>query len=310
MTDQSVNQAKGVFMTSVQTRAGRVAYRELGSGPTVLLLHANLHDGRDFDPIVDALARSYRTIAVDWPGHGDSDPVDAAQQPGASLFADVLEDVVDGLGVERAVLIGNSVGGFAAARLAINRPECVAGLILVNSGGFVRWNLLSRFSCRVLGTPALFRLAAPLLVRGYMKVKTDSDRAISARATATAKTAEGIRTGTALWRSFATPEHDLRDRAAELNAPTLIVWGKKDIAIPLRAGHATHAAIRGSRLEILDTGHVVFSSDPAGFLSLAEPFLQSVALRRSSPPDRGRRGGLHISAALATVASRRRRSIE
>jgi pimeloyl-ACP methyl ester carboxylesterase len=124
-------------VATIQTRAGRVAYRESGSGPTVLLLHATLHDRRDFDPIVEALARRYRTIAVDWPGHGNSDPVDASMEPGAPLFADVLEDVVDGLGLSRAALIGNSVGGFAAARLAITRPEFVAGLILVNAGGFV-----------------------------------------------------------------------------------------------------------------------------------------------------------------------------
>jgi pimeloyl-ACP methyl ester carboxylesterase len=267
-------------MTTIQTRAGRVAYRESGTGPTVLLLHATLHDRHDFDPIVETLARRYRTIAVDWPGHGASDPVDASIEPGAPLFADVLEDVVDGLGLSRAVLIGNSVGGFAAARLAINRPESVAGLILVNTGGFVPLNRLSRTFCRVLGTPAVFRRAVPLFVRGYMKARTDTDREISARAIATAKTAEGIRTGAALWRSFATPEHDLRGRAAELTVPTLIVWGKKDIAIPLSAGRATHDAIRGSRLEILDTGHVVFSSDPLGFLAAAEPFLESVALRR------------------------------
>jgi len=270
-------------MTTIQTRAGRVAYHELGSGPTVLLLHATLHDRHDFDPIVETLARRYRTIAVDWPGHGESDPLNdlaAPMEAGAPLFADVLEDVVDGLGLSRAALIGNSVGGFAAARLAINRPELVAGLVLVNTGGFVPWNPLSRMSCRMLGTPAVFRAAAPLLVRGYMKATTDSDRAIVERAVAAAKTADGIRTATALWRSFATPGHDLRGRAAELSAPTLIVWGKKDIAIPLSAGRATQKAIRGSRLEILDTGHVAFSSDPQGFLAAAEPFLESVALRR------------------------------
>jgi pimeloyl-ACP methyl ester carboxylesterase len=242
-----------------------------------LLLHATLHDRHDFDPIVEKLAQRYRTIAVDWPGHGDSDPVDDAMEPGAPLLADVLEDVVDGLGLQRAVLIGNSVGGFAAARLAINRPEFVAGLVLVNAGGFVRWNPLSRSFSRVLGRPAVFRRAAPLFVRGYMKAKTDSDNEITERAIAKAKTPDGIRTGTALWRSFATPGHDLRSRAAELSVPTLIVWGKKDIAIPLSAGRATRDAIRGSRLEIFDTGHVVFSSDPQGFLAAAEPFLESVA---------------------------------
>ena len=267
-------------MPTIRTRAGRVAYSEVGSGPTVLLLHATLHDRHDFDPIIEALAWRYRTIAVDWPGHGDSDPVDAGVEPSAPLFADVLEDVVDGLGLSRAVLIGNSVGGFAAARLAINRPECVAGLILVNTGGFVPLNALARTFCRVLGTPAVFRRVAPLFIRGYRKGKTDSDRQIIDRATAAAKTPEGVRIGTGLWRSFATPTHDLRSRAAELSVPTLILWGKKDIAIPLRAGHATREAIRGSRLEILDTGHVVFSSDPERFLAIAEPFLQSVSLRR------------------------------
>ena len=272
-------------MAYIQTRAGRVAYRELGSGPTVLLLHATLHDRHDFDPIVGALAQHYRTVAVDWPGHGDSDPVDSSIEPSAPLFADVLEDVVDGLGLSRAVLIGNSVGGFAAARLAINRPESVAGLVLVNTGGFVPLNPLSRKFCRVLGTAAVFRRTAPLFVRGYMKAKTDSDREIIERAIAAAKTSEGVRIGTGLWRSFATPEHDLRGRAGELSVPTLIVWGKKDIAIPLSAGRATHDSIHGSRLEILNTGHVVFSSDPEGFLAVAEPFLQSVcALGDDTPP--------------------------
>ena len=269
-------------MTTIQTRAGRVAYRESGSGPTVLLLHATLHDRRDFDPIVDALARRYRTIAVDWPGHGDSDPVDAAMEPSAPLFADVLEDVIDGLGLSRAVLIGNSVGGFAAARLAINRPDCVAGLILVNTGGFVPLNPLSRTFCRVMGTPKVFRRTAPLFVRGYMKARTDSDREIVERAIARARTDDGVRTAAALWRSFATPEHDLRSRADGLAAPTLIVWGKRDIAIPLSAGRIAHDVIPDSRLETLDTGHVVFSSDPQGFLAVAQPFLESVS-RRESP---------------------------
>ncbi len=264
-------------MTTIETRAGRVAYQESGSGPTLLLLHATLHDRHDFAPIVDTLARQYRTIAVDWPGHGESDPVDAAIEPSAPLFADVLEDLVDGLGLSRVAVIGNSVGGFAAARLAINRPEAVAGLVLVNTGGFVPLNPLSRSFCRVLGTPSVFRRAAPLFVRGYMKARTDSDRRIAERAIAVATTPEGVRVGSGLWRSFATPAHDLRSRAGELSAPTLIVWGEKDIAIPLSAGRATHDAIRGSRFETLDTGHVVFSSDPDGFLAVAEPFLQSVA---------------------------------
>jgi pimeloyl-ACP methyl ester carboxylesterase len=157
-------------------------------------------------------------------------------------------------------------------------------LVLVNTGGFVPLNPVSRTFCRVLGTAAVFRRTAPLFVRGYMKAKTDSDREIIKRACAAAQTKDGVRVGTGLWRSFATSEHDLRGRADEISVPTLIVWGKKDIAIPLSAGHATHDNIRGSRLEILDTGHVVFSSDPTGFLAVAEPFLQSVCAHGDDTP--------------------------
>lgn len=185
-------------MSTIQTRAGRVSYDEMGSGPTVVLLYATLHDRRDFDPIRAQLARRYRTIAVDWPGHGDSGPVDPTLEPSAPLFADVLEDVVDGLGLTEAVLIGNSVGGFAAARLVITRPECVAGLILVNTGGFVPLGPLTRAFCRFIGSPGFVRLGARAFIRGYMKAKSDSDRAITNRAIAAARTAEGARTLTGL----------------------------------------------------------------------------------------------------------------
>jgi pimeloyl-ACP methyl ester carboxylesterase len=52
-----------------------------------------------------------------------------------------------------------------------------------------------------------------------------------------------------------------------------VVWGSKDTAIPMRLGRSTAAAIPGARLEVLPTGHIPFSSDPAGFLAVAAPFL-------------------------------------
>jgi pimeloyl-ACP methyl ester carboxylesterase len=79
-----------------------------------------------------------------------------------------------------------------------------------------------------------------------------------------------------MWRSFAAPEADLREQADKLTAPTQIVWGKNDKAIPLSAGRATHKRLPHSKLEILDTGHVVFSSEPEAFLRVVEPFLVSL----------------------------------
>lgn len=260
-------------MATLTTRAGEVAYVQTGVGRPVVLLHANLHDRHDFDPIVETLARRHRVIAVDWPGHGESQPTDRVTGP---LLADVLDDIVDALNLEDIVLIGNSVGGSAAARLAITRPELVKGLVLVNTGGFVPNNLLTAVFCRLMGTEAVTRRVMPRFVRAYMKAQTPSDESIVARVLARARTSDGVRTAASLWRSFATGEYDLRDRAHRITAPTLIVWGDRDPAVPLRVGRATQRAIPGSTLHVLHTGHVVFSSDPAGFLRVTEPFLEGV----------------------------------
>jgi pimeloyl-ACP methyl ester carboxylesterase len=270
-------------MPSADTSAGRVFYEESGCGLPVLLLHATLHDHTDYDPVAEELATRYRTIAVDWPGHGLSDPVPPGTAPSAFLLAGVLAEFVARLELPPAVLIGNSVGGFAAARLALDQPDRVAGLIGVNTAGFTRQTAASRAACRVLGNPRVSRRLLPRLVPRYMHSRNDRDQAISQRVQARARTAEGARVSAGLWRSFASPGYDLRADAARLAAPTLLVWGARDIILPLAAGRQTHASIPGSQFRTLDTGHVVFASDPGGFLELAEPFIAALARTGAEP---------------------------
>jgi len=259
------------------TRAGRIFYERRGSGPPVVLLHAALHDHTDFDPVADGLAARYSTIAVDWPGHGRSGPGGEGRPADAFLLAEVLADVVGRLALPPAVLVGNSVGGFAAARLALDQPDRVAGLVLVNGAGFTRPTAVSRLACRVLGNPHASRRLFPRLVPRYMKPHNDHDRAIAERVRARARTADGARIAATLWRSFGAPAFDLRAEGHRLAAPVLLVWGTRDIILPLAAGRQTHAAIPGSQLRTLGTGHVVFASDPAGFLALARPFIDSAS---------------------------------
>ncbi|WP_405487081.1 alpha/beta fold hydrolase [Nocardia sp. NBC_00511] len=261
---------------SISTRAGRVSYRDTGSGRPILLLHANLHDSHDFDTVIGPLAERHRVIAVDWPGHGGSDTPAEVTAP---LLADTLDDIVDGLDLEPAVLIGNSVGGFAAARLAITRPERVAGLILINTGGFAPLNPFTRTYFRIMGTPAVARRALPRLVNGYMKPKNADDRAIADRTAARARTPEGTAVGASLWRSFARPAAALGSRAAELTVPTLIVWGTQDIVSPLSYGRRVHQQLPHAEFHTLPTGHVVFASAPDEFLALALPFVDSIPVR-------------------------------
>jgi pimeloyl-ACP methyl ester carboxylesterase len=269
----------------VATRAGRVFYEERGAGVPVVLLHATLHDHADYDPVAERLAARYRTIAVDWPGHGRSDPVSEDRVPGASLFAGVLADLVDRLDLAPAVLVGNSVGGFAAARLALDQSHRVAGLVLVNTGGFTRQTAVSRLTCRMLGSPRVSRRLLPWLVPGYIKPENEHDRAITERVQARARTEKGARVAAGLWRSFGTHAYDLRSDGPRLAAPVLLVWGTRDIILPLRAGRQAHAAIPGSQFRTLSTGHVVFASDPGGFLELAGPFIESASKTAQPGPE-------------------------
>jgi pimeloyl-ACP methyl ester carboxylesterase len=261
------------------TSTGRVAYSDTGTGRPIVLLHATLHDRHDFDPIVDAIARHHRVIAIDWPGHGESDDAEGITGP---LLADVLEDIVDVLKLKSVVLIGNSVGGSAAARLAITQPQTVAGLVLVNTGGFVPNNAFTNAFCRLMGTPAITRRVFSRFVPTYMKAQTAADERVVSKAVANARTDNGVATAASLWRSFATPEYDLRNRAGAITVPTLIVWGAKDPTLSLRIGRATHDAINRSELAVLQTGHVVFSSDPDGFLAVVEPFLRRIEVDASA----------------------------
>ena len=260
------------MVTKVETRVGKVAYSDVGEGPAVVLLHATLHDRHDFDPIVEQLQRDYRVIALDWPGHGESPAPEPNYQPTAASYADALADVVAALDLPPAAFVGNSVGGFAAARLAITDPQRVSRLVLVNTGGFVA-SPVTNIYCRTLGRPAVMKRVLPRSIRSYMKATSENDRAVQERALARAHTREGVVLTAALWRSFAAPEHNLRPYADRITAPCLIIWGSKDTVALMRFGRATAAAIPGSRLEVLPTGHVVFSSDPAGFLAVVEPFL-------------------------------------
>ena len=258
------------MVNMVETRVGEVAYSDAGAGPVVVLLHATLHDRRDFDAIAPSLRRDHRVIALDWPGHGDSPAL--SQRPTAALFADVLADVVAALDLPPAAFVGNSVGGFAAARLAITDPQRVSRLVLVDAGGFTAGPVTNLY-CRTLGTPAVMTRVLPRLVRSYMKATSDNDYTVQQRVLARANTRDGVSLTAAMWRSFATSEYDLRPHVDRITAPCLVVWGSKDTAIPLRLGRATAAAIPGARLEVLPTGHMPFSSDPAGFLEIAAPFL-------------------------------------
>src|ERR1035437_6206622 len=145
MTDRSVICDTVAAMSYLQTSTGPVAYDECGEGLPIVMLPSGAHDRHDYDELRSLLPEGYRSISLDWPGHGESPAGEGAAT--AMRFADVAEQLVERLAPTGAVVLGSSVGGFAAARMAIRRPELVRGLVLLDSGGFAGRPLQVRAFC-------------------------------------------------------------------------------------------------------------------------------------------------------------------
>lgn len=257
---------------TVATRLGPVVVHEAGAGAPLVLLHAIGHDHRDFDAIVPRLAARHRLLAVDWPGHGDSPMPAAPESVRATDFADALEDLVAELGLENAAYLGNSVGGFAAARLAARAPHRVATLVLVDPGGFGELGWIDRAFCRVKGTETVTRWVWNAFPEHYLRIRNDPVRQILDRVR-TAESPAAVRLHAAVWRSFLDPAHDLRAEAPSIRARTLVAWGEGDPVLPVRDGERAAELVPGARLVRFPTGHMPFAEAPAAFLAALEPFL-------------------------------------
>jgi pimeloyl-ACP methyl ester carboxylesterase len=262
-------------MTTTKHMAEGVAVHSSGAGPAVVLLHANGGNHRDFDAVVEQVAATHTVHAIDWPGWGDS-PVES--DPTALGYAALLPRVLHGLGGGPFVLIGNSVGGFAAIRTAATHPELVRGLVLVDPGGFTpRWPGTIA-ACRMIGSARLSRLAMRALPRLYLRRNTAHVAAIRERATIMSTEAERVRTFASIWRSFGERDHNARIDAARLTVPTLLVWGTRDPVLPwLVDGRRARRALPHAQVVTFPCGHQAFAEMPDEFVEAMMPFLHTIA---------------------------------
>jgi pimeloyl-ACP methyl ester carboxylesterase len=278
-------------MPLLETTTGPIAYDVQGgeehAAATIVLLPSGAHDRHDFDELRALLPKRFRTISLDWPAHGESPPGSAPAT--AMRFADVAEGLVEQLAPGGAIVLGNSVGGFSAARLAIRRPELVKGLVLVDAGGFLGSPPHVRAFCALMGRPRFLRAIYPAFSKRYMRSRTAADARARETAIATTRTAAGARAVSELWRSFASPEHDLRAEAPSIAAPTLLVWGRKDPVIPPRVGRRLAKQIAGARLVVLDSGHVPHTTDPQGVADELIRFAGSALVTQEQHPAGQRR---------------------
>ena len=263
-----------------------VRYVRTGAGPAVVLVHgfgSSLYTWKD---VIPALAVHHEVVALDLPGFGDSErPEDLSLEdlPGAVL------GLMDRLGIERAALVGNSLGGATVALAAAAQPARVGRLVLIDAAGF---NLEPR------ERPAVVRLAtsraAPLLqalpgkrliVEWSLRQVLHDDSLVTAERVAE-YLAPAQRPGTyAALRSLGASLGDRAERMATVlatvAAPTLVVWGGDDRWIPPADADRFVAAIQGARKVVIPAcGHVPQEEKPAEVARLIVEFLATVASAR------------------------------
>ena len=260
-------------MPVIKLPSGKIHFLEAGQGLPVILLHANPGDSRDFDAVFESLARRFHVFALDWPGYGQSASFDVALDSPLEKFDAVLREFILERNLAPVVLIGNSVGGNVAARLAIRHTEMVAGLVLVSPGGFTQHNLVTHLFCKLQGS----KLAMPPSVwaRMYLKIKTRFTRAMIDRAGHEQSTPSRKQLNRKVWQAFLSPNHDLRSSAKNIDKPTLLLFGQYDPAIRAKQdGRVASLAMPNAELEVFLCGHAVFAEMPEAFLKRVVPFIE------------------------------------
>ena len=263
-------------MPIVTLPSGELHYVDSGRGVPLVLLHANPGDSRDFEAIMPALAQHYRVVALDWPGYGASVTPPAGTVVNARFFYEAFCEFLAALALPPALIIGNSLGGNVAARLAIESPDKVRGLVLVSPGGFTAHNAITRAFCLMQGSR--FALSPRTFAGWYLKHRTPTVRAMLERAATSQATALSLAINRSVWRGFIEAEHDLRERARLIAAPTLLVFGARDPVISARQdGRLAASLIPGAKLVVMSAGHAPFAEVPDEFLAEVLPFLQRCA---------------------------------
>lgn len=228
----------------------KISYAIAGSGPPVVLVHGAAASHLTWWENIGPLSESYTVYAPDLPAHGDSEP---PHDGDIESFGDprFLEAFMDAVGISSAALVGNSGGGSIVAVFALEHPERVTSLTLVDSGGLgrsVSWFL------RLASLPVVGELlhlhtidSDEELVASIFHKPRPIDPALSAELrgvrnswTTRMAVVKAIRAG---MNVFGTKRKALLiDRLQELRVPLLIVWGEKDRVLPVR--HAIDAARR------------------------------------------------------------------
>lgn len=243
------------------------------------------------------IAQERRVLALDLPGFGESEM--PTWDVSISGYARAVHAWLDRLAVGHVAMVGNSMGGFIAAELAIRHPERVERLALAAAAGISITNLKRRPAMTV----ARLAVALGSLVASRSREIIARERLRHVLVAPVARHPSLIRpdllyeimqgSGKPAYLASldALTSYDFRDRLAEIRSPTLVVWGREDVLVPVRDAEEFERLIPHSRRLVMeDTGHVPMLERPDAFNRHLSDFLSERAPPGASPHSDGDAG--------------------
>jgi pimeloyl-ACP methyl ester carboxylesterase len=271
---------------TVTVNGSRIAYLDNGGGPPVILVHGFGGSLWQWEYQQVPLAAHHRVITFDLPGSGFSDKPDLAYAPDEMIA--FFRGFMDALGIQKAALVGNSMGGGLVIGMAVTHPERVDRVVLISGmPQGVRKKLTGRLIRRAVETSApvwLIRLGNWLAGRWVTEDVLQEivfDHSLLTPAVIERSYQNRQRPGLIaplmkMARNLPLWEQGLARRIGEINQPTLVIWGEQDEVFPPEVGRELQATIKGASFALVPkAGHIPQWEQPDVVNQLLIAFLKS-----------------------------------
>jgi pimeloyl-ACP methyl ester carboxylesterase len=243
--------------------------------PAVVFVHGIGGSSASWQAVIGSFADTHHVVAIDLPAHGQSDiPDPAGSDYSIAGLARAITEALAQLGLERVTLVGHSLGGAVATRVALAAPDRVARLVLVDSTGL--GDEISPDLVRLLGEPPSESGSRALLELFFHDQGLVLDAGVAEHHAALSRPGAHAAVQAIGSGAFGDPgrQAELEGRLEELTQPVLVVWGDRDRVVPAAHAEAARTAIPDVQVAIIpDAGHAPQVEDPAAFAEALAAFL-------------------------------------
>ena len=252
-----------------------IAYKDEGTGTVILCLHAIGHSSKDFESLYRLDTSKYRIISLDFPGHGNSQSFE--KDVSASNFANIVLQFIDKLNLKNIIIVGNSIGGATALRVASNNSN-IKMLSLSNPGGLDKRGILAPIFLNYMIN--FFQKGVKNNSSFQNKFENYYNKVLITEASEKRRN-EIIKDCYKIapllvqaWTSFKSKEEDLRPFIANINCPVLFTWGTKDKFVQFSRNKQGIDKFKNHKLIKYRIGHTPYVECPDLFLEDFNNYLE------------------------------------